>query len=860
MTCIAPHEITVLLLTGPSRGPAGLDALLHQAGFRVRVAHDAQGAGDDPIDVAVMDQPGVAARLFPESGVPFPIVAVVDEPGTGLEAVSAGAHDYILRADVSPEVLAQVLMLTVTRVRATSAQRSTLDLRDILDNMTDGFFVLDEDMTVMYFNRAAERLLGRRQEDVLCRNLFEAFQEAKDSIFEERYRYALREKQFTAFEVYFDLPPYENWYAVRVYPQKRGISVFFQVVTEQKRVEYALKQSEARFRDIFEHAPIGIAHLGLDGSWLRVNQWLSDILGYDHQTLMRHKFTDFTHPDDLEQDMWQFERLIKGELDSYSIEKRYICRDGSILWANVTKSLQRDAEGKPAFSISIVQNISERKKIEDRLAHERELLQAILDTIPVMITIYDPALKVLTVNKEIERLLGWTNDELKFINLMEKVYPDPNYRAMVAAYMDALEPGWRDFIIRTRDGRDLLTRWANVELSDQRRIGVGLDVTQQRRAEQAYLRSEERFRVAQDLSLDGFTVLRAIRDEVGKIIDFEWEYVNPAAAEMLHSTPEELIGQRLLAMLPGNKSSSELFNHYVQVVVTGQPHDIELYYRSEGIDGWFRNMSVKLEDGVAVSFTDITERKRLEAELRALNRELEQRVAERTAWLMEANKELETFSYSISHDLRTPLRALDGFSLILSEDYAAQLDDEGRYLLERIRAASQRMGALIDALLNLARLSRRELKSGPVDLSLLAQDILLELQETNPQRNVEWQVAPGLVVTGDHHLLRAALFNLLDNAWKFTQNTPNARIEFGRTSRDGQGYYYVRDNGIGFSMEHSDKLFTAFTRLHPTENYEGTGIGLTTFRRIIQRHGGEVQVESEVGKGSTFYFTLPEEL
>ncbi len=857
MTCLTPDEITVLLLADASREPDALEAALRQAGFRVRVAHDARGISDDASDVVLMAQSGDPVLPFQVQEALFPVVVVVDEPGTGLEAVSAGAQDYVLRADASPETLARTLTLAVTRARAT---RTGLSLRDILDRITDGFYVLDEDLTITYFNKAAETLLHTRREDVLYRKLFEAFPEKKGSTFEEQINYALREKRPAEFEVYFDRPPSPNWYAMRVYPQERGASVFFQLITEQKHAEYALKQSEERFRGTFEHAPVGITHLGLDGTWLRVNQWFTDNIGYDRQTLLRHKFTDFTHPDDLERELEQFKRLVRGELDSYNIEKRYIRRDGSILWANVTKSLQRDATGRPIFAISVIQNISERKQIEERLAYEHEVLQAILDTIPVMIMIYDPSLKVLTVNKEIERLLGWSNEDLKTIDLMEKVYPDSTYRKMVAAYMEGLEPGWRDFMLHTRDGRNLLSRWANVKLSDQRRISVGLDVTKQYHAEQAWRRSEERFRVAQDLSLDGFTVLRAVRDESGTIVDFEWEYVNDAAAEMLRSTPEQLTGRRLLEVLPGNKTNSELFDRYVQVVETGQPHDIELHYNSENIDGWFRNMSVKLGDGIAVSFTDITERKRLEDELRALNRDLEQRVAERTAWLTEANKELETFSYSISHDLRTPLRALDGFSLILSEDYAARLDDEGRYLLERIRAASQRMGALIDALLNLSRLSRRELKVGPVDMSLLAEDILLELQEAHPQRKVDWTIEPGLTVMGDYHLLRAALFNVLDNAWKFTQNTPDARIEFGRTEREGQTCYYVRDNGIGFNMEHAGKLFTAFTRLHPTENYEGTGIGLTTFRRIIQRHGGEVFAESAVGEGATFYFTLPQQL
>jgi light-regulated signal transduction histidine kinase (bacteriophytochrome) len=252
---------------------------------------------------------------------------------------------------------------------------------------------------------------------------------------------------------------------------------------------------------------------------------------------------------------------------------------------------------------------------------------------------------------------------------------------------------------------------------------------------------------------------------------------------------------------------------------------------------------------------EVAERKRAEEEVRKLNQDL----AQRAALLEEANHELEAFSYSVSHDLRTPLRSISGFSHVLLKDYADRLDVEGKEYLRNVIDSAERMGRLIDSLLNLSRVSRADLQRKRVCLSAVVHAIAARLQAAEPARRVDFQIQEELFEQADPHLLAAALENLIGNAWKFTSKRAVARIEFGMEPGKDPAVYFVRDNGAGFNPAYAEKLFGVFQRLHSIEEFEGTGIGLATVQRIVRRHGGRVWAAGDLDRGATFYFTLQQE-
>jgi len=364
-----------------------------------------------------------------------------------------------------------------------------------------------------------------------------------------------------------------------------------------------------------------------------------------------------------------------------------------------------------------------------------------------------------------------------------------------------------------------------------------------KQAEMALRKSEEKYRTLFDSIDVGVCTIEMLFDGNGKPVDYRFLEVNPSFEKQ--TGIQNARGRRMREIAPLHEE--HWFEIYGKIALTGEPARFE--NQAAQLHRWYDVYAFRIGEPqkrqVAIHFKDITERKQAEEEMRKLNTQLE-----------AANKELEAFSYSVSHDLRAPLRHVDGFSQILLEDYAEKLDDEGQRYLHQVRDASQRMAQLIDDLLNLSRITRAELRREAVDLSGIVENVAELLKKEQQDRTVEFVIQKGVRTEGDAHLVRVLLDNLLGNAWKYTGKQPQARIEFGRTMQDGKTAYFVRDNGAGFDMTYAHKLFGAFQRLHSVSEFPGTGIGLATVQRIIHKHGGQVWAEGVVDQGATFYFTL----
>jgi signal transduction histidine kinase len=368
-------------------------------------------------------------------------------------------------------------------------------------------------------------------------------------------------------------------------------------------------------------------------------------------------------------------------------------------------------------------------------------------------------------------------------------------------------------------------------------------------------RSEEQYANLFEHAVEGLTVLRVVRDRAGQVADLEIADVNPTQETRAGRSRNEIVGARMTSAGELDERTRAYFEAAAAAIGDGRPQRSELHVQSEDLHELLEVYPVA-EDTWALAALDITERVRAEQEVQRLNADLERRVAARTAQLEATNRELESFSHAVSHDLRAPLRAVDGFSEILIEDYGGRLDASGQSHLRRIRGGAQHMTDLIDGLSSLSRLNRDELRMEPVDLSAMAAEVVAGLRERDRDRDVEVTIAGGLAAECDPRLTRLALENLLGNAWKFTANRERAHIEVGATTTEGRTWFYVRDDGAGFDMHYAGSLFGAFQRLHRQDEFEGTGIGLATVQRIVHRHGGAIRGESAVDRGATFFFTL----
>ena len=614
---------------------------------------------------------------------------------------------------------------------------------------------------------------------------------------------------------------------------------------------YVVKGAEQAYRSFVENMNEGAITLLSDGTISYSNQRFADMLKTPLEQVIGASLESFVAPDSRRQVRFLLGRARDTKTEG---EVAFLCSDRTTLWVELSLSPVAQAE---SGGICVVANdITERKKANEM----RSYLAAIVDSSDEAIIGKDLNGKIISWNSGAARLYGYSAGEV--IGRPLSILLPPERLGELTITLERIKRGERveqydtERLRKTGERVPVAITISPIRDSEGHVTGassIARDITERRQAEAELRRAGVYNRSLIEASLDPLVTIAPS----GAITD-----VNRATEQITGRSRDALIGTDFSCYFTDAEKARR---GYEQAFREGFVHDYELEIHADGrVTPVLYNASVYRDDdekvaGVFAAARDITQLKRAEAEIKALNTSLEARVAQRTSELVAANKEMEAFAYSVSHDLRAPLRAVDGLCQILYEDYVDALDQQGKELLQRVRAASQHMAQLIEGLLALSRASRGEMQRTSVDVSDLAGVIGRELQNLNPGRDVEFVVSPSLTVNADPNLLRSVLENLLGNAWKFTSKHPHARIEVGAIDHEGKKAYFVRDNGAGFNMAYAGKLFQAFRRLHRSDEFEGTGIGLATVQRIIRRHGGQVWGEGEVEKGATFFFTLPEE-
>jgi PAS domain S-box-containing protein len=680
---------------------------------------------------------------------------------------------------------------------------------------------------------------------------------------------------------------------------------------ENASIYEALRESEAKYRQIVDTAAEGIWALGPDNRTSFVNARLAEMLGYANEEIIGRPATFFmSRPDALNHEA-RMEARRQGISETY--EARFLRKDGESLWAQVSAAPIFDSEGQAGGSFAMLTDITERKRAEQeqhRLSRElraitrcNELLMRAVDERSLLADICQ------VVCDEAGYRMAWAgyaeHDEAKSVRPVA-------WAGVEEGYLTAAKVSWAD----TRRGRgpagvairEGVSACVQDFVSDPRatpwrefalRLGFRSCVALPLKDEGAnpfgalVIYSTEpnvftpgEIRLLDELAADlafGITVLRARIERKAaeqKLRESEqlWRAFFAAAKDAVllldakfdiiacNEAAESVYGQHLKGLnlrdLAAPEARAGIEADMGRAVETSGARWETLHLRADGSTFPVEVSSRGFESGGRLQFAhivrDITERKRAEEEIRALNQELEQRVASRTAQLAAANKELEAFAYSVSHDLRTPLRHIHGYLELLRSDAGDALDEQCQRYIATISGAALRMNTLIEDLLSFSRMARHELSAAAVNLGELVRDVIRELGPETAGRTVHWHAAELPVVVGDRSMLRQVLVNLLSNAVKFTRAREQAEIEIGcAAGDDSEVVVWVRDNGVGFDARYAQKLFGVFQRMHRADQFEGTGIGLANVRRIISRHGGRTWAESEVDRGATFFFSLP---
>ena len=648
--------------------------------------------------------------------------------------------------------------------------------------------------------------------------------------------------------------------------QDLGIS-FVLDISRRKQAESELQKNQQLLESILKTIPNFLYIYDLvENKNIYANEAVIAILGYtpeELQDLGTDAVANLIHPEDMPKLITGMERLANSTNihETDEIDYRIKHKNGEWRWVHDrSRIFKKTPDGKILQIIGSVLDISDRKQAESALQQQKELLQTIFDNVPVMLSFLSSSGEVSWVNRHWEQVLGWSFAEIKGRDILAEFYPQPEYRQYVLDFIVAATQQWADFKTKVRDGRIIDTSWANVRLSDGSCIGIGQDITERKRAEAELKKLNETLeaKVAQRTAeLETFFDALPDRIFVVEREQMRQPFVNRAVAEIAgFDSRQEMQGKSIFESFP-TELAERFYLENLQVFETGETLQVQEKIVLPGGTSYFDTFKIPLRNidgevyaliGSSHNITELVETKKA--------------LSKRTEELEAANQELASFSYSVSHDLRAPLRHISGFVNALKQRLKATealKDRKIDHYIEVIEDSSQKMSLLIDGLLALSQVSRTELSQIPIDLTELVQTAIkltkpqIDTNSVETPLEVEFEIGDFPAVTGDPTLLQQVLTNLISNAVKFSRDRTPARIVIDCLP---DGTIFVKDNGVGFPMEYAEQLFRAFGRLHSQREFEGTGIGLAIAWRIIHRHGGRIWAQSAPGQGATFYFKL----